>query len=328
VAPAADGVLVIAAPRRMARWLAVHPAAALPLALAANRAASSAAQLSATARALVAAADGPVVAWWKGESVGLAATVDPPAAVALERVAALQNLSFGHRDGAVVIAAQPALIDEGATPPPSLPDAAQDLAALVRLGAHWWQVRLGRSWLVARWGEPVEPPPATESSELQTRDLGTFLALAGVPAESVSGPACLAFRGPALWGVRLPGRELPSGLAALVGSSRAPAAAGGCRATLRHGVLGDVWAAERPDLVLASASDVAEALCGLPVGGEEGHVRGPDLVLAGDRVAKLASKLGVGRADARWRQLRPWLLGMRGVRWRLAARGGVIAIEW
>jgi hypothetical protein len=295
----------------------------------ANRIAPSLGPLGAAARALVAAADGPVVGWWRGEHVALAATVDGSARVALEQVAALQSLACRRRNGMVVIALDATLLDEGSTPPPSLPDAAEDLAALVHTGTRWWRVQLGRDRLVARWGEPVVPPAATESSELQTRDIGSFLAAAGAPGESVSGPACLSFRDPARWGIRLPGRELSSGLAALVGSSREPAPAGGCRATLRRGILGEIWVAERPDLVLASESRVAEALCALPGGGEEGYVRGADLVLAGDRVVKIAGKLaGVGRPDTRWKQIRPWLAGMRSARWRLAARGGIIVIEW
>jgi hypothetical protein len=325
----ADGVAVIASPARATRWLVRHPQALALLAVAAPGAVATAPRLRPLAAALVEAARGPLVVWWKGADIGLAASVSDGAQLALTRLAAFQSLPLRRLDGAVSVATRPELL--AGRPAPAWPQVpAGRLSALVRCGDLRWQARAGWSSLDVQSGSAPALPGLASPSAVATSRLGAWLGALNLPAELPPQPAVLVFAAAQGAAIHLPDAELPGVLRDIIErqplppSPQAPPGATHWRSTF-----GELWIVEDGGLEIATSPALLARLSGALPSGEAGQVAGADLAWTLGRLAEIARQLPfVDQAAADLQRAAQLSAGLRAARWRVTASGGAIRLEW
>jgi hypothetical protein len=323
----ADGVLVLGAPARTARWLTTRPQSLALLLIAAPRATRTLARLQPVARAVVEAAHGPVVFWWKGDAAVVAAATSTEGLNALRRVAELRGLSFDGADGIARFATTPGLLhdERHAAPPRGI---AGRFALLAYVHGRWWTGEATRDSLAVRAGARLEPGEISADSRLETADVAAFAATLSLPIEPFHGPACIAFARGQGWGLALPAARLPEAVRAALGG-RFPRPAGVAGAERWDGLLGTLYVAPHAGVTVASDLSRLAAVVDCPGMTEQGCLHGADLAWAATRLANAADALTLlGARVEGLRRAAPLLAALARVRWRVTPRGGVIALEW
>jgi len=325
-APAADGRAAIAQPRRAARWAMRHPQSLALLALAAPAARAAVPRLEPLLRPLAAAARGPLVVWWRGRELAVAARVPAGAARAVALLAARAGVATRTDGDLVAVASDPALLAAPAAPPPAAGEAGA--AALVETAGRLWRVTAGRSALAAAAGAPPALPEAGELSRVDALDAGPLLAALGAAGASGAGPARLALAAGRGWAAAIPLAALPAllreGLARSAGGRRE---GGGDR--LWKGLLGEVVLrtdAER--VILATSADLLAEVAAPPAD-DRGSVAGADAAwLAADLAAALARVPLLSREAAALRSAGELAGGLRHARWAGGPGGAAVELVW
>jgi len=327
-----DGALTLAQPARAARWLASHPQAAILLKLAAPAADRSLPRIRGFILALASKARGPLSLWWRGTELAAGAEVEPRAALALQRLAALEGLPFQvypATGGAVTVRVGSAieLLGRGEDGPAPAIERGR-LGALARCGERWWRIRASRSTLELVAGDPPDAPKPTSGALVTTSDLAALVAAVEPVAWVPSAPACLVVdRGG--WGVALPATVLPRDVRRLLAVAGDVAAETPPGARHWRGLLGDLWVRPEPALAVATRPDLLDRLPQEAITGESGVVRGSDLARLLTRVADVADGVpGGARYSSGLRRAALVLEALRLVRWRLLPQGGRIELEW
>jgi hypothetical protein len=326
-----DGALTIAQPGRAARWLATHPQAVLLLRLAAPAADRSLPRLRRFIVALASEAQGPLSLWWRGAELAAGAEVEPGAARALQRLAALEALPFRMRPSqertfAVAAASTPDLVGEGDGTVPRVGPG--PLAALARCGGRWWRARCGRSTLELVAGDPPETPASTGPGFVVTSDLAALVAAVAPIRWVPAAPARLLFDGSG-WAVELPATPLSREVRRLLTLGGDAAADSPPGARHWRGILGDVWTLPGPGLAVASRPNLLATLPHDAVVGEAGRVRGADLARFLERVLAAAEEIpGSAAYVAGLQRAVPVVEELRQARWHLLPQGGRIVLQW
>jgi hypothetical protein len=323
----ADGIVILAEPRRAARWLALHRSALLPLALVDPGAVDAIEKHRATLQAVLAAARGPVVLWWLAEHVAFATEVDDGARAALDQLAALQSLASARRGGAYALATSSDALGPPANAAPIANHGSVSALACVR--GRWWRVEARRDRLLAHSGVVPGLPERTGRSSIRTQDAGALLTPLDVSFLTARTPVCMLLGSAGAWGVRLPTSHLSADATGLLGLDRRQHPNGVSAPTRVTGVLGPLWLTEHPELAAASSRELLEAVLATACGDEAGILQSADVVSFGDYlIGSPLAKLAGRRVAQRWRASRPLLVELESVRWRLNADGGVLVVEW
>lgn len=325
----ADGILVFAQPRRTARWLVRHPQALGLLPIAAPNAYRGLMTLQPALRAVAEEAHGPLVVWWRGDAVAVAALTPERALAALQRLAELRGWSFAGDDSVARLATTPALLDRGRRASPPQPTASR-LAVLARVSGRWWEGGATRATLLLRRGVAPEPPPPEPASRVEAADASTLGATLGLQAEPIHGPVCLAFSAGRGWGVALAAAGWPSALRTVLGGrwpQPVPSAVPG--AERWQGLFGTLFVLPRRGVTVASDLPQLAAVAACDANHDEGCLRGTDLAWAATRIAAAADEIRLlGPQVGRWGESAPLLAALTQARWRFAAAGAVILLEW
>ena len=324
---AAEGVVVIAEPRRAARWVIGHPQALALLAVAAPQTTGTLSSLRPVLQAVVGAANGPLALWWRGPDLALAAAVGGGARSGIERLAALRGLSFAARGDDVRVGTASALVETGpglAPPPPP----ARRIAVLASARGRWWIGTIRSGALLLESGDPPPPPAAAPVSVLRSAEVAAIAGPLGAPREPFHGAACLALSAERGWALALPAASLPEALRAVMGGRTA--APGPAPGTERwHGVLGEVIVLRHAGLTVASGAAMLPGVVPCAPPAEEASLRGTDLAWAAARLGAamrhtwIFAPQGEQLADAA-----PLLASLGRACWRLTPQGGVIELEW
>jgi hypothetical protein len=320
----AHGVVAIAAPRRAARWLARHPQGLLLVGAAAGEAAGSLARLGRFAAPLVAAAQGPLVLWWRGTEAGAAVPVSPSARPALLELAARSSLAASSGPDWWAVATSPELLgpNEGALPP-STPG--PPAFALARLGGRFWRVQASRKTLEASTEEVCSLPPETPgTSTLLCAQAGQALAWLGLGQVAV-GPVRVAVNDAHQWAVAFPTLHLDGLARSLLGGT--PTRAGAV--DMWRGVLGTVWVQEGEGMAIASSPELLASLPSAGVAVSEGVVHGGHAAWLLGRVAHTVEHIPTLKAQAPLLARAAELAGgVRVVRLRLEEQRGHVFLAW
>jgi len=321
VAGEGDGRLAVAQPRRTARWLARHRHALILLTLAAPAARGALPRLEPLLLPLVAAARGPLVTWWRGPDLAMAAAIRPGAGEAITLLAARHGLACRFDGGVGRIATAPALL-AGGSAAPTLPDDLPELAALAEVRGCLWTVRAERSRLTAASSASVAVPERGDGSWVETRDAAALLGPLGVPVPLPAATARLRFAVARGWGVAATGVELPGFLSTALPTS-------GSGAVRWDGLLGEVLVLATEDgLAVATSAELLAAVAG-GAAGEEGSVRAVDLAwLAGELATSLERLPLLDREARALRETATASEGLEDIRWRAGDGGARILIEW
>ena len=323
----AEGVVVVAEPRRVARWVIGHPQALGLIAVAAPQTTATLSSLRPVLQALVGAAKGPLALWWRGPDVALAATVGGGARSGIERLAALRGLSFAARGDEVRVATAAALVENGPglTPPPP---PARRIAVLASARGRWWIGTIRPGALLLESGDAPQPPPAAPTSSLRSADLAAVAGPLGAPREPFHGAACLALSAQRGWALALPAASLPEALRAVMGGRTAtPGPASGTERW--DGALGELIVLPHAGLTVASDATMLASVVPCAAPPEEASLRGTDLAWAAARLGAamrhtwIFAPQGEQLADAA-----PLLASLGRACWRLTREGGVIELEW
>ncbi|MFI5167924.1 MAG: hypothetical protein ACHQQS_15040 [Thermoanaerobaculales bacterium] len=325
----AEGILVLAQPHRTARWLVQHPQALGLLPIAAPSAYRGLMTLQPALRAVAEEAHGPLVVWWRGDAVAVAALSPERALAVLQRLAELRGLSFASDSSVARLATTPALLDRGRRASPPQPTASR-LAVLARVNGHWWEGEATRATLLLRRGVAPEPPPAEPASRVEAADASTLGAALSLSTERVHGPVCLTFSAERGWGVALAGAGWPSALRTALGGRWPQPVPGAVPGAERwQGLFGTLFVLPRGGVTVASDLPQLAAVAACDANHEEGCLHGADLAWAATRIAAFADEIRLlGPQVGRWRESAPLLAALTQVRWRLADAGAVILLEW
>ncbi len=332
LAPAADGRVALAQPRRAARWLLRHPQALALLAAAAPAARPALPRLQPLLASLVGKARGPLVVWWTAGDLAVATRLRPGAIRAVTVLAASRGLAC-ESDGDVVRVATAAalLVPRQATPPP--PGGTVRLAALADVGGHRWRLTAGRERLTAVSGAEIDLPDEPGLSRAETRDATPLGRMLGLPEGTVPSGARAVFGAGSGWAVAVSGARLPGfvrDVIRLPPPGGAPADAAGEPAA-RHwqGLLGDVWVRGDGDRLTIATSEALLAQVAPPPALEQGRVTGRDLVWLADELATALARLPLLDREARAvRAVGAQVAGLGAARWRVSEKGARIELEW
>ncbi len=326
LAPAADGRVALAQPRRTARWLLRHPQALGLLAVAAPDARAAWPRLQPALRPLLDGAQGPLVVWWKGGALAVGTQLPPGAISALPLLAARQGLAFDVAGDVARIATDAALLGprrETATPPAGK----VPLAALADVGGKRWRVTAGRSRLAATTGAAVELLGGPGPSRIETGDASPLVRTLGVSPGAAPIPARAVFGAGSGWAIAVSGVRLPGFVRDLVGAPGQ--AAGGTTARPWNGFLGEVWVRGGDDRLAIGTSEALLAEVAPPPAGEQGSVSGRDVAWLASDLADALARLPLLDREARsLRALGAQAAGVALVRWRIAGAGARIELEW
>jgi len=328
VPAAMDGAAAVAQPQRAARWLVRHRQVLLLAQLAAPHSGPALARLRPLFAPVIAAADGPLVVWWRGEHAALAARVRRGAVVALEELAARAGLATRSEADLFLAATSPELLGPGALVPPPL-QVGDRLAALVGTGGGWWRVRLGRSRLDASTGSEVDLPKSVPGSVVSVADLSQMLTPL-IPLPVPQGPALLVVEAPDRWGLSLPAVRLGGAARTLLRFQGSSPVAGGSVAVERwRGVLGDIWVSPAHGVLVASHPDLVARLVQETRTVDEGAFRGSDAAWLLRHLASFGERLpGLTDISGRLSRAAPDAAALDVVRWHLEDRGGSVQLTW
>jgi hypothetical protein len=327
VAPAADGRVAIAQPRRAARWLLRHPQALALAALAAPQARSALPRLQPLLRPLAEGADGPLVLWWRGADLAVAVRLRPGAANALAMVAARAGVAFHFADGIAAVATDAALLGTGT--PPAAARAAGRAAVLAEIAGREWRVVALPTSLAAWTGTTPELPAAAGASRAATVDAGRLPAAWGVPAGAAALPARAAFAAGQGWGAAVPLTVVPRFVRDANqranrdsdGTSNAP--------KLWKGLLGEVWVAgDGERLVVATNAAMLAEVEPAPTR-DEGSVSGADVAWVAAALAATLEQVPLFSRETRaLRAAGAFTAGLDRARWCSTAAGTRIELTW
>jgi len=320
VAADADGRIAIAQPRRAARWTTRHRHALLLLAIAAPAAATSLPRVQPLLAPLAAAAQGPLVVWWKGKELAAATQMRPGAARALAMLAARRDLAYRDAEGVGAVATSAALLSAGGATA-ELPIGLPRLTALAEVGGRIWTVHAEASRLIAATGGFVAVPDRGELSRIEARDASALPRSLGVSLSLPTAPARLLFARTRGWGAAVTGARVPPFLAEAFGV--------GADATQWNGILGEVLVRTAgPRLVIATSADLL-AEVDRDATTDEGSVSGDDLAwLAGELATSLGRMPLLGRESRRLREAEAFVADLERASWRQSAEGARIILEW
>jgi hypothetical protein len=322
-APAADGRLAIAQPSRAARWLLRHPqAAALPvMAAAPTRAALP--RLQPLLRPLLEGADGPLLLWWRGGELAVAARLRPGSARGVEMLAARADLAFRAGDGLTVVATVPELLAGSAAGAPAV--SGGDLAALAVIAGAEWRAVARRSSLAAWTGAATELPAAGAASRADSVDARRRAAALGVEPGSEPMPLRFVLAVQGAWAAAVPARVVPgfirNGMARVAGAGAPPA--------VWNGLLGEVLVRADGDRLLFATDESTLAAVAAPATADEGVLLGADVVAVTSRLAGALEGVPLlGREARMLRAAADLSRGLASARWRSTAAGSRIELSW
>jgi hypothetical protein len=322
----AEGLVVMATPKRLVRWLTRHTQAAGLVLLADPAGLAAARRLAPAARAMAAATLGPVRIWWRGAELAVGAEVDPGGRRALELLATGEGLAFDGSGSFASVATSPALLGGSSGRGPSiLPKS--PCAALARVGPRWWWVNVQRSRLTATTGAVPPLPVAVGPSRLTTTRLAELIAPIEAVAPLAPSRASIVVEAGTGWGLALPGARLsPTVRRLLGGDARIPA---GPTPEHWHGLLGDLWVERTGALAVATSPRLLRALRGDDFGPESGRIRGRDAAYLLNRLARLAREVpGLDRTETDLSAAADRIETLRSAAWRVTDSGGIILLEW
>lgn len=323
-----DGAVVVAQPRRTARWLARRPESLLPFLLARPPADEARRRLEGVLRAAATTARGPLTLWWRDDHGAVMADLPPGARQAVAELAAFQGLVLTEAGGRVVVATSPALLAHGPVPLPAV--STHSRAALVLIGRRLWEISLSRSALLAHQGHAPDPPDiATPPSQAALGDLARWFGALRAERDSAT-PLCLAFGRDAGWAATFPRAALGDTLGRLLGAPSRGADDIGGDPVRWQGLLGTLWAVADGDMMsLMSRRELAGRPAAGACAGDWGQVTGADLAYLVERTEGLARIAGLGSRELRTlAHLGDRSGRLRHIAWRLEANGGVIAMQW
>lgn len=325
VAPAADGRIAIAQPRRAARWLLRHPQALALAALAAPQARAALPRLQPLLRPLAEGARGPLVLWWRGEELAVAARLRPGAASALAMVAARAGVAFQVTDGVAAVATDAALLEASATP--AAARTGGRAAALAEIAGQEWRVVARTSSLAASTGTAPELPEATDVSRAATVDATGLAAAWGFRVDAATLPARVALAAGQGWGAAVPLAIVPGFLRDAI--PRAGSDGALAPAVVWQGLLGEVSVRAGADRLLVASSAAMLAEVEPPPTRDEGSVTGADIAWV---AAELAATLDLvpffSRETRALRAAGAFAAGLERARWRATATGARIEMSW
>ena len=325
VAPAADGRVAIAQPRRAARWLLRHPQALALPALAAPQARAALPRLQPLLRPLAEGARGPLVLWWRGGELAVAARVRPGAADALAMVAARAGIAFQVTDGITAVATDAALLGTGT--PAAAVRVGGRAAALAEVGGQEWRLVALPDSLAASTGAAPELPEVADVSHAATVDAAGLAAAWGFSADANALPARVALAAGQGWGAAVP-------LAAVPGFVRdaLPRANGGgdsAPALVWQGLLGEVRVRTEADRLLVATSAAMLAAVEPPPDRDEGSVSGADIAWVAAALADTLDQMVFFSRETRaLRAAGAFAVGLERARWRATAAGTRIEMSW
>ena len=322
-APAVEGRLAIAQPRRAARWLARHPQAIVLPALAAANARAALPRLQPLLRPLVTGADGPLVLWWQGGDLAAAARLPAGTTRAVQLIAAGADLAFSSGDGLTVAAASPELLvgSGGAAPATS----GFTLAALAVVGGAEWRATAERDALSVWTGASTSAPAAGSGSRVDSADARRLAALLGLDAGSEPLPLRLLLAPGGAWAAALPARVVPrfvrDGISRVAGAGAPP--------VRWAGLFGELWVQGGGDRLLLAADEAALAAAAAAPVADEGVLLGSDVVAVTSRLAgEIENVPLLGREARQLRAAAEFARGLAGARWRSTAAGTRIELSW
>jgi hypothetical protein len=322
-APAADGRVALAQPRRAARWLLRHPQALVLLAAAAPDARAALLRLQPLLRPLVGGAQGPLVVWWAGRDVAVATRLRPGTVTALSLLAARNGLVWDADGDLVRVATAAALLAPVRAAP--LPAGTSRLAALADAGGRRWRLVAGRERLAAVSGAAVDLERAAGPSLVESLDAAPLARAAGVPAEGAALPLRAVFAPDLGWGVAIGAEALPR----LVRDAVRGSAAEGGAARQWNGLLGDVWVRGEDGRVLVATGEALLAQVAAPPAVEQGRVTGRDLAWLTAELAAALERLPLLDREARaLHAASGQVAGLGAARWRATAAGAAVELEW
>ncbi|MEW6336884.1 MAG: hypothetical protein ACOY3Y_12435 [Acidobacteriota bacterium] len=330
--PDADGILVVGEPARARRWLARHPQALLPLALAAPQIAPALRRLAPAAEIVARRAEAGIVLWWRGGDVALASPVDEKQlrSLSLAPLAAAFGLHYAHATtseggGLVFVTTGPGLLDGRGRP--ALPPDDGLAVAICRIKGTWWRASATRDDLRCTAGAPPALPSLGARSRAVFSDLRRHL-----PAVAALGgdrPLALAVAMDARgWALRLPGVAIPSHIETLLKAGTTSPDGGAPGPRRWQGFLGDVWVDPRGGLALGTSPERLAEIAGLPVG-DTGAVRPAEVAGFAESAAHRLEEIpGLGREASALRAFSRSLAGLTGARWDIGAENGHVHLEW
>jgi hypothetical protein len=318
-----DGMVVLATPTRLERWLMRHRQAAALLLLAGPEAGRAMGRLEPVALACARASRGPLLLWWRGDGTAIQVEATAGGRRALAELAAVKGLVVAVAGDAITIADK-----AGALGPPgdrTPPAGSGRHAALALAGGRWWWVDASRQRLQAVTGAGANPPVAEATTVAVTAAAARLLGAAG---RGIGGRVAILVTPRAGWSFWLPGVEPSTIVQRLFGERRRDGGASG-EAHRLGGSFGEVWVMLDDGVALASSRELLSRVRALGGEGEYGAVRGADLARALDRIAGLVEDVpGMGRQGRELRRADEQLRGLDAARWRLGGRGGTIIMEW
>jgi len=325
-APVGDDRLAIAQPRRAARWLLRHPQALALPALAAPAARPALSRLQPFLRPFAAAARGPLVLWWRGSELAIAARLPAGAARGVAVLAARAGVAYRADGETVVVASDPALLTgERAAAPAAGGGRA---AALAEISGRLWRVHARRDSLSARTGEAPELPAVGAVSRAETLDVAALAGTLGLGAANGGAPARVALAAGSGWAAAVPIAVVPP----IVRDAFALAAGGGGTPggeLLWKGLLGDVILRNEGDrLLLATGAALLAEVEPRPAG-DQGSVAGADAAWAAAELAAALERVPLfSREVAALREAGAFAAGLGRARWRATSAGAAIELTW
>ncbi len=329
VPPEAEGVLVVAEPLRLARWLARRPAVAI-LALAVAPDASSAFEpLRSVLPPLMRTARGPLAAWWGKNNSGFSASVSPTDVVGVRHLAALKGLGWAEermKGDAVRVwvfrgAPPPRQESSQHTPPPL----EGSWSALTRLHGRWWRLRLARSSLEAESGVPPSLPECGGETIVVSTRLAQLLT--GYSAPTVLASSLLVTPDGS-WAGRLggaPGNPVERTLQALVGQRNA---VGDSPLASWESPFGRFYLSRGPAPAIATDPALLERLPAPALGSEWACLRGKEVAHALANALPLLDRLPGLPPRARLAAVAEHLQDIQTCGWSLEPAGGRLTLEW
>lgn len=317
-----DGMVVLAAPTRFARWLIRRRQATALLLVADPDAAQALGRLEPVALASARTASGPLVMWWRGDATAIQIDAAPGGRRALAELAAVKGLVVGTAGDAITIATEAgALGPPGRRAPPAKPGR---YAGLALAGGRWWWVEVARERLRAVSGEAAIAPELEGASVAVTAAPARLLGLAG---RGIGRRVAIIVAPSSGWAFWLRGVEPSPLLRRLFGERRE--GGGASEAHRLSGSFGEVWVVLDDGVALASSRELVTRVRSLGGEGEHGAVRGADLARALASLAGLVEDVpGMSRQGRELQRAGEQLRGLDAARWRVDPRGGTIIMEW